>query len=437
MLRTARWALLVLLAALTGEVAAGRSWEYTTASEIFGPRAIGDDVVFVESGEAGTRIVRLNAGTGRPVWSYAIEPGRRLLRLPTVDGQKIYLYSAAIENERDDGSAIETRLVTLDGGSGQVASSLSLPTRDLVVHSPFVANGRLYFATVPRDDNFYEPSRRPPGSFVACELASGRIVWKTALPLRQARATDLQNLTLGSRSVNPWIARPTEMTADESRLYLGYPNGRLFGLDLRTGAIAWQFRTRDRFLVSPVLQDGVLYFGSQDWNFYAVRAATGTLAWSAATGADVGHSAPLFDRDQIIVSSGEYQLLPISSIVMFSNPDANDYADHSTNSILALDLVSGNIRWRHDGASVSYGPLLRNQRVVIFDARGLRTELDPDRGTVLREQALNMLLRGVTPVTGNRLVLQTSNIAFFRRGTHFRDLVTDGDIRDRLLGSDE
>ena len=134
------------------------------------------------------------------------------------------------------------------------------------------------------------------------------------------------------------------------------------------------------------------------------------------TGADVGHSAPLFDRDQIIVSSGEYQLLPISSIVMLTNPDANDYADHSTNTILALDLASGSIRWRHDGATVSYSPLLRDQRVVVFDARGVRTELDPDRGTVLRQQPLNMILRGITAVADNRVVLQTSNIAFFSRG---------------------
>ena len=265
MLRFARWALLILLALPVGPATASRSWEYATAAEIFGPRAIGNDVLFVESGETGTRIVRLNTQTGRPSWNYTIEASRRLLRLPTVEGERIYLYSASIEDERGDSSAIETRLVSLDPRTGTALDNVPLPTRDLVVHSPFGANGRFFFATVPRDDNFYEPSRHPPGSFVACDLASGQVVWRTALPLRQARATDLQSLTLGSRSVNPWIARPTEMTADENRLYFGYPNGRLFGLDLRTGAIAWQFRTRDRFLVSPVLRGGVLYFGSRDW----------------------------------------------------------------------------------------------------------------------------------------------------------------------------
>lgn len=64
--------------------------------------------------------------------------------------------------------------------------------------------------------------------------------------------------------------------------------GRLAGEAPRAPKkLKWRFATGDRIVSSPVLADGVLYFGSDDGNVYALDAATGRQLWKRATGGPV------------------------------------------------------------------------------------------------------------------------------------------------------
>ena len=49
--------------------------------------------------------------------------------------------------------------------------------------------------------------------------------------------------------------------------------------------VKWKFPTGDRIVSSPVYQDGVIYFGGDDGNVYAVNAPTGGRSGSAAPAA--------------------------------------------------------------------------------------------------------------------------------------------------------
>ena len=51
--------------------------------------------------------------------------------------------------------------------------------------------------------------------------------------------------------------------------------------------VKWSFQTGDRVVSSAVISDGVLYFGSDDGNVYAVDAASGRQVWKRATGGPV------------------------------------------------------------------------------------------------------------------------------------------------------
>lgn len=51
--------------------------------------------------------------------------------------------------------------------------------------------------------------------------------------------------------------------------------------------VKWKFPTGDRVVSSPVYQDKVLYFGSDDGNIYAVDAETGRQIWKRSTGGPV------------------------------------------------------------------------------------------------------------------------------------------------------
>jgi outer membrane protein assembly factor BamB len=48
--------------------------------------------------------------------------------------------------------------------------------------------------------------------------------------------------------------------------------------------VKWKFATGDRVVSSPVFADNVIYFGGDDNNIYAVKAANGTQLWKYPTG---------------------------------------------------------------------------------------------------------------------------------------------------------
>ena len=51
--------------------------------------------------------------------------------------------------------------------------------------------------------------------------------------------------------------------------------------------VKWKFPTGDRIVSSPVFADGVIYFGGDDGNVYAVDAANGRQLWKRRTGGPV------------------------------------------------------------------------------------------------------------------------------------------------------
>lgn len=60
-------------------------------------------------------------------------------------------------------------------------------------------------------------------------------------------------------------------------------------------AVLWQFQARGAIRSSAAVVDGVAYFGSKDWNVYAIDVATGAERWRAATEGWVISSPAVFD----------------------------------------------------------------------------------------------------------------------------------------------
>ncbi len=84
--------------------------------------------------------------------------------------------------------------------------------------------------------------------------------------------------------------------------------------------VKWQFATAGPVLSSPVLDRGVLYFGSGDGSVYAVEAGTGAQKWKAATRGAV-HSTPAVDQGLVFAASYD-------------------------GGLYALDAATGHQRWR-------------------------------------------------------------------------------------------
>jgi outer membrane protein assembly factor BamB len=84
--------------------------------------------------------------------------------------------------------------------------------------------------------------------------------------------------------------------------------------------VKWAFPTGNRVLSSPVMQGGLIYFGSDDGNIYAVDAASGRQAWKRATKGPV----------------------PSTPAVSGGRVYATSYDGH----LYALDARTGNVKWK-------------------------------------------------------------------------------------------
>ena len=70
---------------------------------------------------------------------------------------------------------------------------------------------------------------------------------------------------------------------DGKSLFIGDDVGTFYCLDLNTGDTKWTFDTGMRIVGSPAVSDGVVVFGSANYNIYGLDAKTGKQLWSYTT----------------------------------------------------------------------------------------------------------------------------------------------------------
>src|SRR5438093_215689 len=73
---------------------------------------------------------------------------------------------------------------------------------------------------------------------------------------------------------------------DNGVLYIGSNNSTLYALDALTGAVKWKYTTGGSISKSSAaVANGIVYFGSTDDNLYALDATSGAFMWKYSTGA--------------------------------------------------------------------------------------------------------------------------------------------------------
>ena len=106
---------------------------------------------------------------------------------------------------------------------------------------------------------------------------------------------------------------------DDGVVYFG-SGIRLMAVDAATGEEIWRFETEDTVRSSPAVSDGVVFIGSYDGHLYAVDAKTGQEVWKFKTGDRVLSSPAVTD-----------------GTVLFGSKDGHLYA---------VDTATGEERWK-------------------------------------------------------------------------------------------
>ena len=275
------------------------------------------------------------------------------------------------------GNAAHTGAYGSDGPRQFHRVKWSFPTGDRIVSSPVYNDGVIYFGG---DD----------GYIYAVDASTGHQRWK--------RKTD-----------GPVPATPA---IDGGTLYVGSYDGKFYALDARTGTLRWKFTTGgerrfeakglhgqlpknqtiadafDVFLSSPIVGNGVVYFGSGDGHVYALDAKSGELRWKFATG-DVVHASPAYADGVVYFGSWDSWFYAVDAqtgaqkwrfhggedgvihnqIGFQSSPAVVDglvYTGCRDSNLYALDAATGREKWRYDanGSWIISSPAVTQGKVI-------------------------------------------------------------------------
>ena len=158
-------------------------------------------------------------------------------------------------------------------------------------------------------------------------------------------------------------------------------------------SLAWNFATKGAVISSPSVVDGIVYFGSQDKNIYAVGAWSGSLIWKFPTQGAIESSPAVADGkvytggdDGYVYCLDAYtgalvwktfvngnQEFTFGSVVLKSSPAVSGgkvYIGSLDGNMYALDANNGNIVWK----TQTNGPIeifssCRLQRCLLYLAR--------------------------------------------------------------------
>jgi outer membrane protein assembly factor BamB len=259
----------------------------------------------------------------RNVYAVDLKTGREIWRFPT-NGQ--VLAEVTISHGRIYVGSYDGNLYALNMKGGLV---WKFHAGDRIASRPRVHKDRIYFTC--RDGNIYVLNKQ------------GELVWKfhTNGPLGSTPMIFKDRIYFGSFDHNlysidldgklVWKFETGDQVGgpvvEGDVIYFGSFDQCVYAVNIR-GQLLWKYQTKDAIPIGTTLKvkDGVLYFGSRDYNLYAVK--NGRILWKFHTN-NMIFSWPLVDK----------------GVVYFGSTDGNFYA---------TDEKTGKELWRFQAG----GPVL-------------------------------------------------------------------------------
>jgi len=166
---------------------------------------------------------------------------------------------------------------------------------------------------------------------------------------------------------------------------VGSQDGTFYAFDAEEGGDPlWTFATGASIWSTPVVKDGIVYFGSHDDNVYALGVVDGTEKWRFKTGGSVA-GRPLLFRDLVVVGSFDKKLYGIDAdngtlrwILEGDNwfwagavaDERSIFAPNMDGNIYAVN-ATGDLLWKYDlGSAIVSRPALVSGGLVVAGKNG-------------------------------------------------------------------
>jgi outer membrane protein assembly factor BamB len=277
----------------------------------------------------------------------------------------------------------------------------------LIEFPPVIAYGRLYFADTR-------------GRVYAVDAESGEVAWRTNFgrftaasptvgegvvyqPLMNEPGEDRKSapgymVALDAETGEEiWrfeagVIESSPLLAD-GVLYFGTFDDKLYALDAESGRPRWNFKAGDDVKGGPVLAGGTVYFGSYDGKVYAVDQRSGKRRWESAAqgglrGAGNFYATPALAYGRVFIGNTDgkvYAFGAKSGNLLWSKStggfvyssaalwNKTVFVGSYDKQLYALDAATGDVRWSFRANDRISGPATVMAERVYFSTLGGRT----------------------------------------------------------------
>ena len=248
---------------------------YDTGSPIVGSVAVGNNTVFV--GSSNGKLSALDAGNGSLKWEFSSEDG--VWATPQVIDDTVYFGS------------LDHSLYALNATDG--TKKWAFETGGGIASTPLIVEGVVYIGSF--DKKFYAiyaDTGTPKWIFEG----AGNWFWSEALYNNgtiYAGSLDRYVYAIDAGNGTPAWPKPFK-ASDQVKsspviaggvLVVASEDGKVYGLDLKTGEKKWQFDGIKTKVLAPLCAaEGKVYINTQSNSLYALDAETGRQDWNISLG---------------------------------------------------------------------------------------------------------------------------------------------------------
>jgi eukaryotic-like serine/threonine-protein kinase len=226
-----------------------------------------------------------------------------------------------------------------------------------------------------------------------------------------------------STTPNPTIANPKTSDGTGGGIYSSnvtglIPNTRYYIRAYATNSAGTGYGD-DIEITTP--EHGVVYFGSEDKNFYALNILNGQLKWKRTSSAGFGYSGPCFANGRIYAGSIDsymYCLDTLNGNVIWSFLAGNTgiesdpvydngtiYFGSNDDNLYALDANTGALKWKYTtGANVSTSPVVSNGVVYFGSSDAKVYALNTSNGQLIWSYQMGAMTVSSGPLLANGML---------------------------------
>jgi outer membrane protein assembly factor BamB len=177
------------------------------------------------------------------------------------------------------------------------------------------------------------------------------------------------------------------------KIFIGSQNGKVYALNMSTGAQIWNYTTSSYIYSSPAVSNNIVYIGCYDGRVFALNQSTGKQIWNATAGSYI-FSSPAISDGVVYIGGGDGRVYALNQNNgnKIWNFTAGDYiysspavaygkvfisSEYPKPQVFALNQSNGKKIWNYTIPTTAYSlfssPAVADNKVILGSGSGNKT----------------------------------------------------------------